>query len=172
MKKLAYLLSFLIITLLSCKKIKNQDDQQQTCDIQKTKSINNGKVTIVNGVWGTVSIRQGDCMPMSPPATNTCTECAIQREVRIYAYTKSTDATPAIPVTGLYDSFSTQLIKTVTTDSQGFFEITLPDGKYTIVFVEGGKLYASIGDGQGGISPVTVAQNKVNFNLLLNRAVD
>jgi hypothetical protein len=170
MKKVTCLLLSVLILSVSCKKSKTPESVE-TCDIQKTQAQNSSKVTITKGVWGTVSIRQGNCMPMVGPTPSTCTECAIQREVRIYAYTKSINATPATPVNGLYDSFNTQLIKTVTTDAQGFFQADLPDGKYTVVFVEDGKLYASTGDGQGGISPVEIQQTKVNLNLVLNRAV-
>lgn len=170
MKKAVCLLISVLLLFISCKKNKAQENVE-TCDIQKIHTQNSSKVSIAKGVWGTVSIRQGNCMPMVGPAASTCTECAIQREVRIYAYTKNTNATPAMPVNGLYDSFNTQLIKTVTTDAQGFFEADLPDGKYTIVFIEEGKLYAGTGDGQGGISRVEIQQAKVNLNLVLNWAV-
>lgn len=159
------------MSALSCKKTAGTAAEAPATDLQKAYEVNAAKVTITNGVWGTVSTVQGDCMPTTDPKASTCKSFVIQREVRIYAYTKNSNASPAIPLNGLYDSFNTQLIKTTTTDTMGFYEAALPDGTYTVVFVENGKLYADGGDGQGGISPVTVAQNKVKLNLVLNRAV-
>ncbi|QKJ29503.1 hypothetical protein HQ865_06955 [Mucilaginibacter mali] len=169
MKKVVYFLMIVLIAAASCKKTKGVDSTPST-DLQKAYADNSAKVTISNGVWGTVSTIQGNCMPTTDPKTSTCTSFVIQREVRIYAYTKNTNATPTTPLGGLYDNFSTQLIKTINTDAQGFYQAQLPDGAYTVVFVESGKLYANSGDSQGGISPVTVSQNKANLNLILNRA--
>ncbi|HEV2832600.1 MAG TPA: hypothetical protein VGW31_11525, partial [Hanamia sp.] len=92
------------------------------------------------------------------------------RTIRIYAYTLQSQATPQIS-NGLYDSFITQLIKEVDTDDNGFFQIDIPAGHYTIVAVEKGKLYAFGFDGQGGLSPITYTGGKQNVNLTLIYAV-
>jgi len=168
--KATYLFLCMLVALSSCKKSAKQDDAVKA-DIDKVQEKNSAKVTITSGVWGTVSKKEGDCMPIYDAKTTTCKQYAIQREVRIYAYTTNDNATPKVPLNGLYDSFNTQLVKTVNADAEGFFQTQLTDGKYTIVFVEEGKLYASTGDGQGGISPVEVKNNKVVANLVLNRAV-
>lgn len=169
MKKLAYLLFIGLLPIISCKKTTAVADVPVS-DLQKSYTDNAAKVTISNGVWGTLSTIQGDCMPTIDPKGSTCKTFVIQREVRIYAYTKSSNAIPTYPLNGLYDSFNTQLIKTVNADAQGFYEAALPDGTYTVVFVESGKLYATTGDGQSGISVANITQNKVNLNLVLNRA--
>lgn len=57
------------------------------------------------------------------------------------------------------------------TDSKGFYQVTLPDGLYTIVIVEKGLLYAPLMDGIGGLSPVTVNKAKTKADLTLNYAV-
>lgn len=169
MKRNLYLLLCILIATASCKK-GNKTDDDTIVNIEAVRLLNANKVTVTNGVWGTVSTIQGNCMPTTDPKSSTCKAFAIQREVRIYAYTNKSNALPASPVNGLYDSFNTTLIKTVTTDGQGFYEATLPDGKYTIVFVEDGKLYADTYDDQGGITPVVVQHNKFNLNMVLQRA--
>lgn len=167
MKHLSWILLFFLLT--SCKKIANQA-QTSNCDMTAIKKSNSSKVSISSGIWGTVSLIQGNCMPTTDKNSTSCSECPIKREVRIYNYTTIQDAEPAT-VIGLYNSFKTQLIKTVFTDDQGFFQAEVPDGKYTVVFVENGKLYATNFDGQNGISSATVQHAKVNVNLLLNKAV-
>lgn len=167
MKPLLFIL--LLCLFISCKKT---NDQAQTgdCNIVAVKTANSFKVTIKNGIWGTTSLRQGNCMPTTQKNSTTCLECPIKREVRIYTYTTIQDAEPA-NYNGLYNSFKTQLIETVFTDDQGFFQADVPDGKYSVIFVENGKLYATNFDGQNGISSATVQHAKVNVNLLLNKAV-
>ena len=66
-----------------------------------------------------------------------------------------------------YDSFSTQLIKEFDTDADGFFQVDIPAGRYTIVVVENGKLYPFGLDGQGGLSPISFSGGKQNLNLTL-----
>ncbi len=149
---------FLIVTLLSaclfgCKKNKNCDPV--ICDIQQTYLLNATKVTIPNGIWGTVSSMEGNCMPGFPPPTNTCTHCPAKRTVKIYAYTTTSQATPDPGSPVFFNSFSTPLIAQVNAEDDGFFQINIPAGNYTVVVVENGKLYASQTDGQGGLNPVT-----------------
>jgi len=162
----------LLLLCLSCTKTKQTaDDVEEKCDMPAIYASNAGKVNFANGVWGTITITQGDCMPKFNEK-NSCSTCAIQREVRVYEYTKIADAVqnkaggPAF-----YDSFKTKLMQSAQTDSKGFYQITLPDGLYTVVIVEKGLLYAPLMDGLGGLSPVTVNGGKVKANLTLNYAV-
>ncbi|WP_295771354.1 hypothetical protein [uncultured Mucilaginibacter sp.] len=162
----------LLLVFASCKKnSKRADDSAKESEYEKTEKNNSAKVSVANGVWGTVYKKEGDCMPYFGNGKSTCRQYAIQREVRVYKYTTIDDASPKSPVNGLYDKFETQLIKTTNADAAGFFEAELPNGKYTVILVEEGKLYVSGWDGKGGISPVEVQQNKVKANLVLNRAV-
>jgi hypothetical protein len=171
MKKYVYLLLCLCTSFASCNKGSSSTDSD-VVNIEAVRALNAAKVTITNGVWGTVSTIEGNCMPFIGTGTaSTCKAYAIQREVRIYAYTTTNDALPKNPLIGLYDSFSTALLKTVQADAKGFYQVSLPDGKYTIVFVEDGKLYSNSFDNNGGLTAVEVKQNKVLANLVLMRAV-
>ena len=82
----------LSICLLSCKK---HHCKEKSCDIQKTYTTNAGKVSIPNGIWGTISSIEGNCMPMVPPSSSTCKHCPVKRTVKIYEYTLRSQATPS-----------------------------------------------------------------------------
>src|SRR5688572_14281551 len=108
MKKIFYALSLSALLFQSCHK----DEKGQlaaVCDIQKIYADNASKVTITNGIWGTVGLMEGNCMPVIPPTSSTCKSCPVKRTVRIYDYTL---ASQAVPQNGLsyYDSFITQLV--------------------------------------------------------------
>lgn len=165
------LLCFLIMSsaFLSCHKESNTTTQNG-CDMPQVYADNAKKVTITNGIWGTVALMEGNCMPVVPPTSSTCKTCPVKRTIKIYDYTLQSQATPQIS-NGLYDSFSTQFIKEVTADGNGFFQVDIPPGHYTIVAVENGKLYAFGFDGQGGLSPMTFTGGKQNINLTLIYAV-
>ncbi|WP_342645637.1 hypothetical protein [Mucilaginibacter sp. CSA2-8R] len=161
----------LILLCLGCTKTKQAADKvDEQCDMPAIYRLNTTKVNITNGVWGTVSITQGDCMPTFG-GKSSCSTCAIQREVRIYEYTKNTDAVRNKTGGPFYDSFKTKLIQSVQTDNKGFYQATLPDGVYSIIIVEKGLLYAYMADGLGGLSPFTVSRGKVKADLTLNYAV-
>jgi hypothetical protein len=176
MKKLAGLL-LMVVIIQGCHKQKS--DPETSCDVQKTMTENTGKLTIPLGIWGTVYFTEGNCMPMvvcNPDgtllSTTTCKSCPVKRTVQIYAYTKTSQALPYPNYGPLFDSFSTQLIKEVETDNQGFYQVSLPAGIYTIAIKENGKLYANGGDGQGGITPVEVGgptkYGPTNYNVNIN----
>ncbi len=168
MKKLLSFL-FLAVICLSCKKNEKQETLQPvvTCNIQQILAANALKVTIINGIWGTVSSYEGNCMPVIGP-NSTCKHCPAQRTVKIYAYTTAANAVASSGLNGFYDSFNTTLIKQTDTDSDGFFQMDLPTGNYTMVIVENGKLFGNRStDGQGGINPFTYTngQQKVDFSM-------
>lgn len=154
----------LILSLTNCKK----DDKPESlnCDIETTKEENEGKVTITTGIWGTVSMLQGNCMPIVDP--NVCSHCPAKRVVRVYEYTMPNKAVPSNNSSIFYDSFSTQLIAETEADEDGFYQLNIPPGHYTIVTIEEGKIFAGGTDGAGGLSPFTIENNTElkNINLI------
>ena len=127
--------------------------------------VNNSKITINQGVTGTVSFKEGDCMP-SIGINSSCKNCPVSRTVRIYEYTLESQTVKSQPG-GFYESFSTKLIKEVAADDNGFFEASLPPGKYTLVVIEDGRLYSSQGEilaGIVGISPLVITRNSVTVS--------
>lgn len=157
---------FASFILFGC--IKDKKEQSTNCDIQAAYINNALKVTVTNGIWGTVAFKEGNCMPVlpSPPAPSSCKTCPVKRTVRIYEYTTRNQATPQSTEV-FYDSFNTQLIKEIETDNEGFFQAEIAPGNYTIVVMENGRLYAFGHDGQSGISPFNYAGGQQNINLTL-----
>jgi hypothetical protein len=80
-------------------------------------------------------------------------------------YTLITDAITTDPYNIFFNSFNTQLVTQVDTDDNGFFQVNIPAGHYSIVIVENGKLYANVRDGQGGLSPFLFTSGAQNVNL-------
>ncbi len=154
---------YLLLAIFSgCKK---DNATSIACDIQKAYIENAKKVTTSNGVWGTVSSMEGNCMPMISPSS--CTNCPVKRTVKIFEYTLLTNATPSGNSTIFFDSFNTQLIDQVETDDNGFFQINIPNGHYTIAIVENGKLYANGTDGQGGLNPFELLNGTKEVNVTM-----
>ena len=160
------LLQFILVsfTLLSCHK---NNITPTGCDIQQVYEDNAKKVTIANGIWGTISSIEGNCMPTVPPSTAGCKNCPVKRTVMIYQYTLFNNATPSNDLGGFYDSFNTSLVAQAETDENGFFQINIPAGRYTIAIVENAKLYANSSDGQGGLNPFTFSNGKLNVNVAM-----
>src|SRR5215831_3265411 len=156
MKKIASFL-FLIMPLVSCHKAA----MQTNCNIDQVYADNAKKVTIKSGIWGTVSLVEGNCMPGT--SNSTCRNCPVKRTVKIYQYTLSSKATPSNGSTVFFESFSTQLVSQVSTDDQGFYQADIPAGHYSVAIIENGKLYANGTDGQGGLNPIMFSGTTQNF---------
>jgi hypothetical protein len=164
--KTALSLFLFILLLIGCNKDHNKKTPS-TCNIEQVYSDNAKKVSITNGVWGTVSSVEGDCMPTVPACNSCCRNCPVKRTVKIYEYTTINDAVTNDPYGTFFDSFTTRLIAQVDTDDIGFFQTNIPAGHYSIVVVENGKLYSNTRDGQRGISPFTLTTGTKNVNLTM-----
>ncbi len=152
------------ILLLSCgKHMRNEASP----DIHKTYTSNSARVTVKSGIWGTIAMQEGNCMPTM--GTNMdCKTYPVKRTVRIYEYTLPDAAVPTEGKAAFYDSFSTRLVKEVSSDKNGFYQADVPPGRYTVVVIEDGKMYANISDGQGGLNPAEVnASQPLEHNVTL-----
>lgn len=157
---------FISFVLFSCHKETGKAGQVG-CDMNKVYTDNAKKVTITVGVWGTVSNMEGDFMPMVPPCNSCGHHCPVQRTVKIYDYTLFSEGITSEPYSGFYDSLKTSLIAQVDTDADGFFQVDIPPGHYSMMVVENGKLYANLMDGQGGINPFTLTTGIENVNIVM-----
>jgi len=151
--KNTFILCSLLLAATSCHKDKAQTPTPATCDIQQTYTLNATKVTITSGIWGTVVSQEGNCMPVVGPGS-TCKTCPASRKVQFYQPTTSANATPTPNTPGFYDSFNTTLVKEVTADNDGFFEVNIPSGMYSVIIIENGKIYAPGSNGQGILNAV------------------
>ena len=138
------------------------------CDMAAIYAANEKKVTVDDGIWGTIAFMQGNCMPMiGPSPTSYCITCPVKRTVRFYGYTLRSQAVPFQNSLSFFESFSTPLIAEVETDADGFFQLQLAPGTYSVVTLEDGKLYASGMDGQGGLNPVKYDSGLLKVNLTM-----
>lgn len=157
-------LKFLVITALlltSCGKEKSDEPTSPT---------------ITEGIYGTVVERWGDWQP-HPGSTVDAGETPIANDIYVYEYTMLSDfdnipydvnGVPRFPI----DSMPRPLIATTTSASNGFYQIQLDPGSYSVLLLENGKLYASGYDFDFGLMPVTVDSGQVvEFNLRLDHAV-
>ena len=142
--------SVLFITVLGC------SDNNSLCKKEwPPKSIperSDGKVTIEQGIWGDVWFWEGDFMPICGSGTIT----PVSREIRIHELTNLDDVIRAPEDPTFYAEINTALVVTTWSDRDGFFEVVLPPGKYSVFVVEDTLFYANRFDGVGNIFPVEV----------------
>ncbi len=161
MKKL-FIGTFILLSFLSCNK---NNSSNKECNIQKIYIDNAVKVTITDGVWGTVSSIEGNCMPPTQPSI--CTHCPVKRVVQFYQYTLVVNAVSFNNSTVFFDSFKSLLIAQAVSDDDGFFQLNIPTGTYSVVIIENGKLYANARDGIGGLNPMTFVSGIQKFDLTM-----
>lgn len=116
------------------------------------------------GVVGIVTWQEGNQMPMITEEVKEGKKNKrvtigdpVKRTVRVYPLIKISDVTLE---NGLFQSVAAQPITEIETDENGRYSINLSPGRYSIVTVEEGGLFASIFDGDGNIQPVTVKENE------------
>jgi len=161
----ALLLLYIVALCASCGK-SDKPKPAVVCDIDKARADNASKVTIANGLWGTLSILTGNCMPMVPPGSTTCSHCPAKRTIRIYEYTTTAQATPANRGPW-YDSFNTRLLKEFSSDDNGFYQVEIDPGTYTAVAIDNNKMYSYGIDGQGGISTINITAGKQKADMMM-----
>ena len=65
------------------------------------------------------------------------------------------------------------LVATTTSKENGFYQLQLEPGKYSVFMLEEGSMYATGGDGYGGLNPITIGVGSLlQYNLILNHGVD
>ena len=84
---------------------------------------------------------------------------AVRREVRIY---KPTPVNALEPSSGTnFTTVKSKLVKSVKSGKNGFYQVSLPPGRYSIFVKEDSTLYANWFDGQGYVLPVRVVKDSV-----------
>ncbi|MBX3256203.1 MAG: hypothetical protein KF862_18845 [Chitinophagaceae bacterium] len=169
MRKTLNVCSFTLL-FIGCRKDSNSFTPID-CDIQQVYVSNAKKITIPQGVWGTVSFAEGDYMPTISYHAPSIQHCPAERTVKIYQYSTVNDAVPGNPYGNFFDSLNTQLVTQVHTDENGFFQADIPAGHYSIFVVENGKLYANKKHEQDGLSPFHFTYHTINVNLVMTYRV-
>lgn len=118
---------------------------------------NADQVSIDQGVWGDVWFWQGDFMPGTPTGTVT----PVAREIVIHELTAQADVTMDRDDPRFIAEIGTREVARATSGADGFFQVALPPGRYSVFAVEGDGYYANLWDGEGNILPVTVVSEQV-----------
>lgn len=120
--------------------------------------IKNGQSTIQEGISGRVMWLSGNVMP-SPDKPAVHKPVPVSRVVCIYEQTPLTAAEGEAP---LFKKINRKLIARVKADKKGYFQCTLPAGRYSVFTVEpDGRLFANLFDGDGHIHVVEVKSGAV-----------
>ena len=133
------------------------------CDGLVTKNIEKGlpdneeKVTIKQGVWGNIWFWEGDFMPGNDESSGG-TITPVVRDVYIYEATNINMVTGHLP---FIEEVNSSFIGMVTSDKDGFFQISLNPGKYSFFVKEDSLFYATELDGDGDLMPAEVKPDSV-----------
>ncbi|EMR04121.1 hypothetical protein [Cesiribacter andamanensis] len=128
-----------------------------SCDSDTVKQGLSGQVIWVEGnqMPGIID----DTAPSPSPSPERPQPRGIEREVHIYALTKTSQA----QANGVfYSNLQTELVKTVRTNEEGNFTVALPQGSYSVFVQEEEGLFANLMDGEGNINPVTVSKDSLS----------
>jgi len=147
-----YFTLFFIILTLSCAK---ESEPLSSCYTDGNPPRNNEKVTINQGVWGDVWFWEGNFMPMSRGKI-----CQVQRMIYIFELTKMSEV-EAIGYTPFYSAINTDLVTTTESDTNGFFQVELEPGSYSLFVMEDTSYYSNLFDSGGAIFPVKIESGKV-----------
>ena len=136
-----------------------------TNKVEELQMYNKQKVTVREGICGTLIQAEGNCMPMVDWENTTCKNYPIKRKILIYERTKYDQI---VQEDGpFYSESKTKLVATTESNDEGFYEVKLSPGKYSVFVEEKGFLYGRIYDGEGYIGSVEVESAKVSENNLM-----
>lgn len=132
----------------------------------KCKTLQKGRPSIKQGVYGQVTLLKGNVMP-SPDAPKRNLGKGVLRTVYIYERTSLKQTVGEAP---LFTAIQTKLVAKVKTTKEGYFQCKLLPGKYSIFTAEpDGKLFANLFEGDGSIAAFEVKANEVtNYAIKIN----
>ncbi|WP_338874235.1 hypothetical protein WBJ53_01260 [Spirosoma sp. SC4-14] len=112
---------------------------------------------IKQGICGTVVVKRGNFMP--GPGAPKASGSPVERDVLIFPLLNMNQVDAGD--NGFINSVGeSKPIKTVKSDKNGKFCVSLPAGRYSVIVREPKGLYANSFDAQNNIFPVTVQKQK------------
>lgn len=129
------------------------------CTVRNTQQMD-----LKQGISGKVTFAEGNMMP-GPGQKGS--PRAVKRTVFIYELAAAADAEGSAP---LYSAVHSKLVAKVKSDSAGYYSCKLKPGRYSVLTgEEGGKLFASLSNEKGELSPAEVLPNEVlTYNIIVN----
>ncbi|HEY0135831.1 MAG TPA: hypothetical protein VGB85_17220 [Nannocystis sp.] len=114
---------------------------------------------ITEGIAGVICFWEGNFMSTLEPDERGTVK-PVPRTIEIHAPTRSADGVGGDGAT-FWGSVSTPLIATANSGDDGWFEVAVPPGTYSLLVRESGRLYANSFNGEGIIAPIEVTAGKV-----------
>jgi len=143
---------FFVFLMLSC----NKESDKSNCFDDSLPPRNEHKVTIDQGLWGDVWFWSGDFMP---PGQGDI--CQVKRKVLVYELTHIDDV-EQIGNSAFYTTINTNLVASVKSDKDGFFQIELEPGNYSLFIEEDNKLYSNHFSNEWNVNPVEIEVGTVS----------
>ena len=151
MSKLFFIIGVLFV--LSCT---TTSAPENICYSEKDPPRNYEKVSIRQGIWGNIWFWKGDFMPVGRGEI-----CQVKRAVYINELATIAEA-ERVDYSPFYSRVNTELIATGESGEDGFFQIELESGTYSVFVMEDGYLYANSYGSGGEISPVIVEGDSIS----------
>lgn len=151
------LLSVLAFCSFSCS---TEANLKGPCYSKENPPRNDAKVSIEQGIWGDIWFWEGNFMPVGRGDI-----CQVQRTVYIFELTTREDVDQVV-YSPFFTNIYTDLIATVESDAEGFFQVALEPGTYSLFIMEGENYYSNRYGHDGEIFPVTVAAGEVSEVLI------
>ena len=163
MKKIL-LIALAMLSLMACENKEKKNDVETPIEAP----------TITQGIYGQVRERYGNWQPVLDPNDKNRGYRPIVRDIYVYEYTTVKDFDQAY-IDCLYpaDKMPKPLVATTTSKENGFYQLQLEPGKYSVFMLEEGSMYADGGDDFGGLNSFTIEVGSLlRFDLTLNHGVD
>ena len=138
-------------------------ERQASCVARALTMEQSSRVTIPEGLWGTVCLWEGDFMPGPPHAPPRGRTVPASRTIYIHHLTHASQLVPPGPERMFYSAVRTPIVDSTRSDGRGFFQLQLRPGRYSLIVREGSRYYASRTDGHGNVFPVMVDSGRVNY---------
>lgn len=138
--------------LLACD---SEVEPKSTCYTETDPPRNSHKVTIKQGVWGDVWFWSGNFMPVGRGEI-----CQVERQIYVYELTTYDDV-ERIDYTPFYTAINSQLVAVVESDLEGFFQLDIEPGSYSLFVKEEDNFYSNLANASV-IFPVEVKSNEVS----------
>lgn len=125
--------------------------------------------TIEQGIYGTVTLKTGDCMPGTLPAD--CTSKGLQSKVIIRELTNKEQDKIMLQYLDYPAGHSSIFIKESSSNSNGYYEASLPAGTYSVFVLDEGREFCTSIDNEGNFCPVTVGNGLTEYNPKIDHVV-
>lgn len=158
MKNHLFIIFLSLIVFQSCQK-------NEPINMYNIIEDNISKISISQGIAGTVYYREGNFQPVVEPGSGI--EYPLSRNVFLHAYT---DPRMSHSVFIELDCVKTDILSQIQSDANGFYQFEISEIDTFSIFVkEDNKYYLDFMDGQGGLNPVRVYPDSVMiYNIVLD----